>query len=66
MWKELNNYWLNVARKGNKLIYFLRFEDLIADPFTELESIFKFLLGITSLENTEVGARIEAARTQAK
>jgi len=35
-------------------VHFTRFEDLISQPATELEEIFKFLLDIEDIEGTNV------------
>ena len=41
------------------MIYFFRFEDVMRDPRGELINIFKFMLGMESLEGTVIERRIE-------
>ena len=48
-----------MAETTNKPIYFFRFEDVLADPSKELKEIFRFILGIQSIEGTVIEHRIE-------
>lgn len=40
-------------------IYIVRFEDLLANPKSELEGIYKFLLDLDSLEGTNAQRRLD-------
>ena len=40
------------ANIGNIPTLFVRYEDLVLNPETTLEEIFKFVLDVDSLENT--------------
>ena len=48
-----------MAETTNKPIYFFRFEDVLADPSKELKEIFRFILGMESIEGTVIEHRIE-------
>ena len=39
-------------------VHFLRYEDLRSNPQQTLENLFKFLLGLESLENLNIQKRI--------
>ena len=47
-----------MAEKGDKLIYFFRFEDVIANPRKELCDLMQFVLGLESIEGTVIEHRI--------
>ena len=48
-----------MAEETKKPIYFFRFEDVLQDPRRELTNIFKFILGMDSIEGTVIERRIE-------
>ena len=52
-------YWINQAETTNKMIYFFRFEDVLKDPEYELRNLFKFVLGMESLDGTVIEKRIK-------
>ena len=54
LWRDFHKYWISTNS-----VYFLRFEDLLSDPKTTLEGIFKHLLEAKSLEGTEILLRID-------
>jgi hypothetical protein len=43
-----------VAKTGNYPVHFFRYEDLLDDPVKTMEDVFKFVLGVDSIEKTEV------------
>ena len=47
-----------MAETTDRPIYFFRFEDVIKDPGKELKEIFRFILGLESIEGTVVEHRI--------
>ena len=61
LWRDFHRYWINT-----KEVYFLRFEDLTSDPLTTLTGIFKYLLGVSTLEGTEIEHRIIQLAADAK
>lgn len=58
MYSKWFNYWIKQAERTNQIIYFFRFEDVIADTKKELTEIMKFLLGLESVEGTVIEQRI--------
>jgi hypothetical protein len=46
--------WLEVAEKGEYPVHFFRYEDLLDDPVKTMEDVFKFVLGVETIEKTEV------------
>ena len=56
MWFE---YWVNLSETTDKPIYFFRFEDIMANPEEELVKLFRFILGMDSLEGTVIEQRIK-------
>ena len=56
MW---HRYWVKQAEETNKMIYFFRFEDVIANPTEELTNLYKFILGMESLKGTVIEKKIE-------
>ena len=48
-----------MAETTEKPIYFFRFEDVINNPGKELKEIFRFVLGLESLEGTVMERRID-------
>ena len=61
LWRDFHRYWIET-----KDVYFLRFEDLTSDPLTTLTGIFQYLLGVSSLEGTEIEHRISQLASDAK
>jgi hypothetical protein len=59
MYRDWFNYWLKLAQTSNKMIYFFRFEDVLAQPKEELHKLFRFILGMETLEGTVIEKRIE-------
>ena len=59
MYNRWCNYWIKLAEETKKPIYFFRFEDILQDPKRELTNIFKFILGMDSIEGTVIERRIE-------
>ena len=53
------NYWIKLAETSDRPIYFFRFEDVIKDPSKELKNVFKFILGMESIEDTVIEHRIK-------
>ena len=56
MWFE---YWVNLSETTDKPIYFFRIEDIMANPEEELVKLFRFILGMDSLEGTVIEQRIK-------
>ena len=52
-------YWIHQAETTERPIYFFRFEDVIANPTRELKEIFRFILGMDSIEGTIIERRID-------
>ena len=52
-------YWINVAENTDIPVYFFRFEDAVKNPGKELKNIFRFVLGLDSLEGTIIEHRID-------
>ena len=52
-------HWINVAENTEKPVYFFRFEDILTNPEEELRNLFKFILGVESIEGTVVEQRIK-------
>ena len=61
LWRDFHRYWIET-----KDVYFLRFEDLTSDPLTTLTGIFQYLLGVSTLEGTEIENRISQLASDAK
>ena len=59
MWSEWHKRILIEAREKKIPIYFLRYEDLTDDPLPNLIEAFKFILGVDSIEGTNVERRIK-------
>ena len=53
------SYWFEVAETSDIPIYFFRFEDVIANPGKELKEIYRFVLGMESIEGTVIEHRID-------
>ena len=51
-------HWINVAQNTDKPVYFFRFEDILQNSGEELNNLFKFILGMDSLEGTVIERRI--------
>ena len=49
MWFD---HWLNIAENTDRPVYFFRFEDILEKPEEELRNLFKFILGVDSIEGT--------------
>ena len=60
LWRDFHRYWIET-----KDVYFLRFEDLTSDPVTTLTGIFKYLLGVSTLEGSEIEQRIRQLASDA-
>ena len=69
-WKDFNQkathsyrkwfqYWIDIAENTNKPVYFFRFEDILANQEEELRKLFKFILGMPSLDGTVISTRID-------
>ena len=58
-WNMWHQYWIDMANQTHKPIYFFRFEDVMANPRTELKNLMKFILGMESIEGTVIEQRIE-------
>jgi hypothetical protein len=58
-WGKWHKVWLERASNPKTPIYFFRFEDVLADPLTELTNLYKFMLGMESLEGTVIEQRIK-------
>lgn len=48
-----------MSETTDKPIYFFRFEDIMANPEEELTKLFRFILGMDSLEGTVIEQRIK-------
>lgn len=48
-----------MAQHTNKPVYFFRFEDILEKPEEELKQLFKFILGMESIEGTVIERRIK-------
>lgn len=53
------NYWINVAKKKETPVYFIRFEDLTSNPKETLSDVFSYFLDVESIEGTIIEKRIE-------
>lgn len=53
------NYWINVAKKKETPVYFIRFEDLTSNPKETLSDVFSYFLDVDSIEGTIIEKRIE-------
>ena len=58
-YKRWYDHWISVAESEARPVYFFRFEDVLDNPKRELTGIFKFILGMESLEGTVIERRIE-------
>lgn len=56
LWFE---HWLSMAQTTEKPVYFFRFEDILEKPEQELRELFKFILGMESIEGTVIERRIK-------
>jgi len=52
LFNEWNQYWINLAENTNKIVYFFRFEDVLANPREILEELFCLILGLQSIKGT--------------
>ena len=59
MYNEWHRYWITIAEESDRPVYFFRFEDVLQNPRKELTNLFKFILGVESLEGTVMERRIE-------
>ena len=57
-YKKWFDFWLRRAEKTNQIIYFFRFEDVIANPKKEINEVMRFALGMESIEDTVLEHRI--------
>lgn len=48
-----------MAENTDKPVYFFRFEDILTNPEAELRNLFKFILGVESIDGTVVEQRIK-------
>ena len=55
-------YLVNLSETTDKPIYFFRFEDIMANPEEELVKLFRFILGMDSLEGTVIEQRIKEVK----
>lgn len=55
------SHWIGVAESKKLPVIFVRFEDLLNDLENQLQMIFKFLLGMDSVEGTVIEQRIKHA-----
>ena len=60
------NYWIKMAETTDIPIYFFRFEDVIHNPGKELKEIFRFILGLESIEGTVIEHRIDEVMSWSK
>jgi len=58
-YRHWNLHWIKKAESTNCPIYFFRFEDVLQNPREELQNLFKFILGLESLEGTVIERRID-------
>jgi hypothetical protein len=59
LFKEYHDLLIQEAEERKIPIHFLRYEDLVSNPSETLTSIFKFILGVDSLEGTVLQKRID-------
>ena len=59
-------YWFKMAEESNIPIYFFRFEDVIHNPGKELKEIFRFILGLETIEGTVIEHRIDEVMSWSK
>ena len=52
-------YWLNIAENTERPVFFFRFEDVVKDPAKELKEVFRFILGMESIEGTVIEKRVD-------
>ena len=64
--KKWMQHWIDAAKNQDLPVYFVRFEDLTANPKSVLEEIFKFFLDTNNLEGTVVEQRIKDICDQGK
>ena len=60
------SYWFKFAETSDVPVYFFRFEDVIANPGKELKEIFRFILGMQSIEGTVIEHRINEVMAWSK
>lgn len=58
-YKKWFDFWLRKAERTEEMVYFFRFEDVIANPSKEITEIMRFVLGMESVENTVLEHRIK-------
>ena len=58
-YKAWFQHWIDIAENTNKPVFFFRFEDILSNQEEELRNLFKFILGLHSLEGTVIEKRIE-------
>jgi hypothetical protein len=66
LWNDYNAYWHEVANQGKIPVFFFRFEDLLHDPQTVLNSALAFMLGVPTLEGTYLEKRISDTLAKGK
>lgn len=59
LYKKWCEYWIKVAETHQVPVLFLRFEDLVSDPASELKKIFPFILGMDTIEGSVIERRID-------
>ena len=52
-------YWINIAETTDRPVFFFRFEDVVKDPAKELKEVFRFILGMESIEGTVIERRVD-------
>mmetsp|Transcript_1893 Transcript_1893/g.3289 ORF Transcript_1893/g.3289 Transcript_1893/m.3289 type:complete len:310 (-) Transcript_1893:29-958(-) len=57
VWKDFHDFWLN----STVPLHIVRYEDLVSDPSSTLENLFKFLLNTKEIEGTVVQKMIALA-----
>ena len=58
VWVSYHRWWINQAKANKVPLYFVRYEDALANPGKSLEEIFAFALELDNLEGTVVSNRI--------
>ncbi len=59
LFKNFHEDLINECKSKNVPIYIVRYEDLLTSPKENLKEVFKFILGVSSLEGTFVDHQIE-------
>lgn len=61
MYNDFLGFWVYMNENKICPVYFIRYEDVLANPYKELKSMFEFIFDIEDAEGTFLGAKLKDA-----